>query len=198
MTVAYSTLLTNLDLGTRKLGDPSAIDGGLKIASATIELATADIDNTDVIHMVEIPSNAIVHSIMIFNDDLDSNATALLAANVGLYAGQRIVSSVTTSSATITNADTTTYTAYRPRVWEKDEVIDADCYATAITCLRDANDQGFEVAYEVKDIANIGNEAWQDAGLAEDPHAQLRLSLTISAAAGTAAAGTLSIRVIYA
>lgn len=180
MAIAYSSIIQGLDANPRTVTDVANLGGELRIAASTIEVATGDIDNNDIIMFTELPSGGKVHSIRLFNDDLDSNASPTLTANIGLYAGQRFTD--TDSSFT---------------VYQKDAVLDEDCYASAITALQDPNTEGSEFVYEVRDIANIGNAIWQDAGLTSDPRIPLRLAITISNAAATAAAGTITLRCMY-
>lgn len=180
MAIAYSSILQNLDANPRVVTDAANLGGKLRIAAATIEAGTGDIDASDVIMLFDIPSNAKLHSLVLFNDDLDSNVSPTLAAHIGLYAGAKFTD--TDSSFT---------------VYQKDDVIDADCYATAITALQDANTEGSEFAYEVRDIADIAQDLWEDCSLTSDPKIPLRLALTISNAAATAAAGTITVRCIY-
>ena len=76
-------------------------------------------------------------------------------------------------------------------------VIDEDCYATAITTLQAANTAGVEVAFEARNVNAIANFAWEDGGLSEDPKVPLRIALTISNVAATAAAGDITMVVTY-
>lgn len=141
--------------------------GNQNVIKGTIELATGDIDAGDIIHLCRVPMGASIQAIRIFNDDLDSHGTPTLAANIGLY----YVSDGT--------------------------ALDADCYATAITTLQAANVLGVDHAFEVRDIASINNEVWQDGGLSTQVDGLAYISLTISNAAATAVAGTLSFIVEY-
>ena len=76
-------------------------------------------------------------------------------------------------------------------------VIDEDCYASAITTLQAANTAGVEVAFEAKNVNAIANHAWEDGGLSEDPGVPLRIALTMSNVAATAAAGDITMVVTY-
>lgn len=180
MATVYSTVLTNLDAVPRLITDAANLGGKLRIAAATIEVATGDIDNNDIILLTELPSNAKLHSLVVYNDDLDSNVSPTLAANIGLYAGVRFTD--TDSSFT---------------VYQKDAVISESAYASAITTLQDENTEGSELAFEVNDIASIADRVWQDAGLTSDPKVVLRLGITISNVAATAVAGTITVRCMY-
>lgn len=153
--------------------------GVKKVMIDEIEVATTSIDEIgDVILLGLIPSNAVITSIKIFNDDLDSNGTPALAADVGLYYSGRgnKVAGVAKSLGT---------------------VVDADCFASAITSLQAAVVTGSEVRFEAANIDTIDKEAWAVAGLSADCGGQLAIGLTITTAAATAAAGGLKIVVEY-
>ena len=166
MATAKSVEITNLDASPRVISEVGSVHGKMRVFADTIAAGTGDIDNDDVIMMAQIPSNAKVMSIKLYNDDLDSNGSPTLAANVGLY-----------------NEDGT--------------VLDEDCYATAITTLQAANTAGVEVAFEAKNVNAIANHAWEDGGLSEDPGVPLRIALTMSNVAATAAAGDITMVVTY-
>ena len=178
MATAKSVEITNMDSTPRTLAEVGNVHGKMRVWADTIAAGTGDIDNDDVIMMAEIPSNAKVMSIKIFNDDLDSNGSPSLATNVGLYNG--------TTKFTISGTTT-----------EASAVIDEDCYATATTTLQAANTAGVEVAFEARNVNAIANFAWEDGGLSEDPKVPLRVALTISNVAATAAAGDITMVVTY-
>jgi len=143
------------------------------------EVATTNIDDVgDIILFGPIPSNAVITSVQIFNDDLDSHATPTLAADVGLYYSGlgNIVSGVKKTSGT---------------------VISATCIGTAITTLQAANVSGVELRFEAANIDTIDKEAWELAGLTEDCGGKLYLGLTVTTAAATAAAGGIKVVVQY-
>jgi hypothetical protein len=144
-----------------------------------VAVATTDIDNADdTIFFGPIPSNAVISSIRIFNDDLDSNGTPTLACNVGLfYSG--------TGGGQIAAG----------RV--AGDVIDVDCFATAITTLQSANVTGVEVRFEAGDIADIQKEAWEIGGLSSDIGGHFLIGLDLTTAAATAVAGDIVLVVDY-
>lgn len=181
MATAKSIEITNLDTTPRTITEAGSVHGKMRVFADTIAAGTGDIDNDDVIMMAEIPSNAKVMSIKLYNDDLDSNGSPSLAANVGLYVG--------TTKFTDTDGSSTAYAA--------SAVIDEDCYASAITTLQAANTAGVEVAFEARDVNAIANYAWEDGGLTSDPKVPLRIALTMSNAAATAAAGDITMVVTY-
>ncbi len=174
MSTAYgvNTTIINNDDGTKAEG--GSVGGSVRCFMDTIAAGTSDIGAADVIHMADLPSNAKILSIKIFNDDLDSGST--ITADVGLYNG-----------ATKFTVGGTTYDA--------GAVIDDDCYASAITDLRGAVTTGTEVAFEARDINAVNNFLWEDAGLSEDPRRPFRLCLTTDAAGDTA--GDITVIVQY-
>lgn len=138
-----------------------------RIYMATMELATTSIDEVgDISKIIRIPSNLRVCQIMLYNDDMDSNGTPLLAVDVGLY-----------------RSDT-------------GAVLTAAAFASAITTLQSANTVGVNIAFEQQDIANIGKKAWEFTSLTSDPGIPLDVALTVTAAAATAAAGTVSMFIL--
>lgn len=145
--------------------------------SGTLEVATTSIDDVgDIIHLTELPFNAKVREIYIFADDLDSNATPTLAYDVGLYK--------LTKDGTFT-------------------VLDADAYASAIIIGQAANTTTMtNQAFEARNIDKINNTVIQDAVAVitdgrEPQDGRAILSLTITAVAATAVAGTISFLVRY-
>lgn len=149
--------------------------GEKKVMIDQIAVATTSLDEVgDVILFGPIPANATITSIKIFNDDLDSNGTPLLAANVGLY-----------------------YAGDNGGVKVLGDVLSATCFGTAITDLRAANVIGAELRFEAADITTMGQKAWEIGGLTAEIRGNLLIGLTISAAAATAAAGDIVIVVEY-
>lgn len=153
--------------------------GDVKMLIDEAEVATTNIDDIgDIILFGPLPSNAIVTSIKLFNDDLDSNGTPTLAADVGVYYSGKgnIVSGVAKTSGT---------------------VVSATCIGTAITTLQSANVSGTEVRFEAANIDTIDKELWEVAGLSADCGGLLYIGLTMTAAAATAAAGGIKVVVQY-
>lgn len=172
MATVKSPLITNFEAGTRP--DAREFHGNVRTAMATDALGTGDIDDDDEFHLVPVPMNARIVSIKVFNDDLDGHACPTLAANLGLYYGGD-------NGLDVTRGD----------------VIDEDCYATAITTLQAANTSGVELAFEVRDIANVGQEVWEDGGLSSNPGGFAYIGFKVSTAAATAAAGDVTLVVQY-
>jgi hypothetical protein len=149
-------------------------NAGVCSISGTLELATTDLDDTDITHLAIVPWDAKIQKIIIFNDALDTHGTPTLTHNVGLY--------------TMTRDGTFA-------------VVDVDAYASAITTLRSANTLGVNVAFEARDINKLGvNTVLLDsvATLSAVPaNKSAVISLTQNAAAATAAAGTVSFIIEY-
>jgi hypothetical protein len=143
----------------------------------TIAVGTGDLDNDDIIVMAQIPSNAKIVSLRIYNDDLNSGSGT---HNVGLYNGPQAY----TISGTTTDAAA---------------VIDEDCYATDSDAFQAATTitTGLEeYLVEVRNINKIANFVWEDGGISEDPKVPLRIAITMSAT-GTAVAGDITMVVLY-
>lgn len=172
-----STLVTALEARPIALTDRKL--GTVKTLLDKIAVATTSIDEVgDIILLAPLPSNAIITSIKIFNDDLDSHATPTLAADLGVYysglGGNQAITLKTSGT-----------------------VVDANNISTAITTLQAANTSGVELRFEADDIVNITKELWEVAGLTSDCGGVLYLGLTMTAAAATAAAGDIVILVQY-
>ena len=181
MATAKGVEITNLDATPRTTLEAASGGGKLRVFMDTIAAGTGDLDNNDIIMLAQVPSNAKLASIRIYNDDLDSGGSPALATNVGLYNGQ--------TKFTDTDSSSTSYAAAA--------VLDEDCYATAITTLQAANTSGVELAYEARNINAVANFVWEDGGLSSDPGVPLRVAFTISTAAATAAAGDITTVVTY-
>jgi hypothetical protein len=147
-----------------------------------VEVATTNIDDIgDIILFGPVPSNAVITSIKIFSDDLDSNGSPALAYDVGLY-----------------------YSGNGNGNKASGVVVDADCFATAVAASQAATTDvtnvgkvGYECRFEVADIDTIDKEAWEVAGLTTDCGGMLYLGLTVTAAAATAVAGGIKVVVRY-
>lgn len=167
-----ATRVTGLTAEPRTIIPRGLVASPRYVIKDTIAIGTANLTLNDAIYLTEVPFNAKIDSIVIFNDDLDSNGTPLLTANIGLYS--------------LNDAGTFT-------------VLSATAYASAITTLQSANTLGVNVAFEQRDIINIGKTVFEDAGLTAEPTDSRRaiLTLVVSAAAATAAAGDLTFVVTY-
>ena len=179
MGTVYAADLT-VDRTSGSLTEAASYTGKVRVAMDTIALATGDIDDNDIIHMVKVPSNVKLVSIKLSNDDLDSGGSPALVTDIGLYVGE--------TKFTDTDASATAYAA--------GAVIDRDCYGTVMTTLQAAA-LDTEVLHETRDKNLISNFVWQDGGLTSDPGVPLYISLTIETFAATAAAGDVTMVVQY-
>ena len=176
MATAKGVEITNLDATPRTILEAASGGGKLRVFMDTIAAGTGDLDNNDIIVMAQVPSNAKLTSIRIYNDDLDGATSATF--NVGLYNGPQAY----TISGTTTDAAA---------------VIDEDCYVTESTQFQAAvTTAPVELLAEVRNINAIANFVWEDGGLSEDPKVPLRIAVTM-AATGTAVAGDITIVVKY-
>ena len=171
MATAKGVEITRLDTTPRTLLEKGSV-GTVKVFMDTIAAETTDIDDDDIILLAEVPSNAKILSIKLFNDALDGGSN--LANDVGVYNGP-----IATSS------------------YAANAVIDRDAYATASAVLQAAVLTGTEVAFEVRNVNAISNYVWEDAGLSSDPGVPLRIALTIETVAGTAVEGDITMQVTY-
>lgn len=159
------------------------VKAGLRVSADTIEAATTSLDETGdiILFGVVIPTSAIIRSVKIFSDDLDSDGTPAIAYDVGYFAASKFISKTSGTKTT--------------RV--QDVVLDADGLASAVTTSQAGSKVGEEVAFEAKDIAKINQTVWQDLGYDEDPGGDIAIGLTITTAADVAVAGTISILVEF-
>ena len=177
MATAKGVEITNLDATPRTTLEAASGGGKLRVFMDTIAAGTGDLDNNDIIVMAQVPSNAKLTSIRIYNDDLDGATSATF--NVGLYNGPQAY----TISGTTTDAAA---------------VIDEDCYVTESTQFQAAvTTAPVELLAEVRNINAIANFVWEDGGLSEDPKVPLRIAITMSATPGSAAGGDITMVVQY-
>lgn len=158
---------------TKKIGEQASLAGAAKgklhCAAGTIALATTNVDEVgDQVVLCEVPGNAVILSIRLAADDMDSNATPTLTWNVGIVKDPVWVSSTTVTTTTV----------------------DLDCYATSIT-LGQAATALTEYMQEARDINLLGQSVALDGG--ESAHSDPRfIAITADGAAATAVAGDLS------
>ena len=177
MATAKGVEITKLDATPRTTLEAASGGGKLRVFMDTIAAGTGDLDNDDIIVLAQVPSNAKLTSIRIYNDDLNSGSGTF---NVGLYNGPQAY----TISGTTTDAEA---------------VIDEDCYATdsdAFQAATTVTTGTEELITDTRNINAIANFVWEDGGLAEDPKVPLRIAITMSAT-GTAVAGDITMVVQY-
>ena len=161
--------------------DPGNVHGNLHQSMDVRACAADDLNaDGDAVILAQVPSNARITSIMIYNDDLDSGANSLV--NIGIYNGNEQFND--------TDASETLYAA--------DAVIDEDAYAAASSVLRTASTNGSEFAFSLSTRKNAPLAAvWEDAGLTSDPGVPLRIALTQTATVSGAQAGDVVMVVQY-
>ena len=178
MSTAKAVEITKMDANPSKMVEAASHTGKLRVSKDTIAALTTDLEANDILMMCQVPANAKIHSIKIYNDDLDTDATPAMTANVGIYNGPDTFTDGSTQYAT-------------------DAVIDLDAYGTVITTLQAANTAGVELRFETFNINTISNFVWEDAGLSADPKVNLRIAVTIGTVAATPAAGDITMVVEY-
>ncbi len=161
-------------------GTPNNIanDGGrIRTKSGNIALATGDLDAADIIMLCGVPTGAVILSILIAHDDLDTNGTETLNFDVGIYE----------------NADDTAET--------KDENV----YATATNednasafGVKGATEGSVNYAFEARGIELNGQKVFEDAGDTVDPDSEYFIGISIETVTATAQAGDLAFQVTYA
>ena len=83
MAETSSNLITNTDATPPVLNSVSKAGGRMRVMSDAFEVASDDIDaDGDIIRLCRLPSNAVVHSIKLYSDDLGSSGTV----DCGIYA----------------------------------------------------------------------------------------------------------------
>lgn len=169
MSTKKSTVITNNEATPQTLNTAGTHGGRVRIACDSFELATTDLDASDIILLDKLPANAVIVGLYLMSDDLDSNGTPTLAANVGLYESDGATAA------------------------------DADCFASAITTLQSATTSWQDILAEAGTaaVANIGDPLWDVAGDSQGDFEEYYVALTLSAAAATAAAGTLAYKIEY-
>jgi hypothetical protein len=147
--------------------DGKFFKGNKEAIIGTLEVATSNLGLNDIIALAPLKGSDVVHSIKLFFDDLDSNASPALAFHVGIL------------RTSLTGGDN-------------------DVFATAITVAQAASADitgvgkvGYEVRFEAANIDSISKQVFELAGDTVD-RGDYYLALTVSTAAATAAAGTIS------
>lgn len=174
--------LTNAQAGINRasrLNKGKYVVGTDSHAYSTGELEAAD----NLITNIELPSNAIVREIRMYNDDLDSNGSPALVFDVGVAAG----------------ADYTDITSGSATKHSEDDIIDADLFVDGSTEGQSANTNWVSLTPDSATMGpdDIDKPIWERLGYDEDPRTTFRLSITAATAAATAAAGDMAIECHY-
>lgn len=173
-----SSHVTNHESNDGSWNDLGKVSNGVKCAIGKVAYTTGDLEVGDIAHVLALPSNARLLSLVLKVDDLDSNASPALLIDVGLYNGDKKF-----------EVGGTSYTI--------NQALDIDVYADGSSKGQAADTVGSDISTVTRNITSVGNMLWEDAGLASDPHATFYVSVTISAAPATAAAGDLTLVAQY-
>jgi len=172
-----SEAVTNIEANPITALDRKA--GVLKTIVDQDAILTTSIDEVgDIMLFCPIPSNAVILDVSVLNDDLDSHSTPALAADVGLYysgiGGTQALNGKTSGV-----------------------VLDADCFASAVTTFQAAVTSWTSLRYEAANITTAEQEAWEIGGLSADPGGLFYVGITVTTQAATAAAGDIVVKVEY-
>jgi len=161
--------------------DPGNVGGNLHQSMDARACAADDLNaDGDAVILCQVPSNARIVRIEIFNDDLDSGSDS--AVNIGVYNGGEQFND--------TDASKTLYAA--------DAVIDEDAYQSTSSILRAIGEGTKNFAFGASTRRNVPlKQVWEDCGLTSDPGVPLRIAVTQTAAVSGAQAGDLGMIVTY-
>lgn len=169
MGTLYSAEITNLRNSPPGMAESDDLGGHLRVATGFLAVGTADIDAGDILVMTRLPSNASIKSIVLYNTDVDADATPTIAADVGLYLPDGTAVDVDLYADGVTTLQAANLTGSDVR------------FQDASTAL----------------VSDINNKIWEDLGLTADPHLSYDLAITIATVAATAAAGTVAWKIEY-
>lgn len=161
-----STVITNADATPVVFNKAGVAKGRVIRAVGTVEVAATDSD-ASVYRFVRIPSNAIISSIKIFNDDLDSGTAVVF--DVGLH-------------QTAANGGA---------------ALDADVFATDIATCQAANLTGVEVRFEAADINGVEKRAWEIGAATADTQVDYDVTMSLGGTLTGLTAGTITMVVDY-
>lgn len=150
-------------------GNDRAIVGSEK---ASVTLLVGDVVNANVVLVTAVPWTAKIHSLRIFNDELDTNGTPTATFKAGIYK----------------MAKDGTLTA----------LADA-CYTTGNVALQNPNTAGIDIAFATRTIDKIEQTVIVDAGLTDAPTdgSLAVFAITFTAAFATAGAGKIAVSIAY-
>lgn len=179
-----SSRLTDVQAGKKSAA--RLAKGNIVVAMDHHQFAAAtELEANDALIMdIRIPSNAIVHKIEIYNDDMDTGACPTLALDFGVAAA----------------ADFTSITSSTKTKHDADDLIDVDLFVDGDTTAQAATTKWTLLA---PDTATMGpddatKKVWELLGYDADPITEFNLvvvSATASSALGSAA--DLAVRVTY-
>lgn len=157
-----STQITNRDASPRVINNPATTKGDMKGFCATLETVSGDSINS-VYVLASIPSNASMHSLRLYSDDIGTTTVG----DIGLYDttenGGGVVDQDFFASAVNMNAGA----------------------LNGSDIIHEAANAG------TNDISDVEKPLWQQLGLAADPKKWYDVCVTLTAAADAAATVTL-------
>jgi hypothetical protein len=165
-----SNLITNSDSVPATMNDVGKSGGRVRIQTDNFEwLGTTLTTAADFCRLCRVPTNARLISVVIWNDDLDTNGSPALVTDLGVYP---IAS---------------------------DTAVSSDCLADGDTSMRSASvGAGTELlGLAAADLGNLGKPLWEIAGVASDPGGLYDVCLTVQVPAGTDADATCAFRIMY-
>lgn len=136
---------------------------------------------TDIWYMLVIPSNALIHSLDLVNEDkLDTNGSPTVTINVGVYNSPNSRGFV----------DGTT-------IYKANAVISATCIQSAGIQLQSKNATGINLLDCTQvTLDKADNPVWKLAGLAADPGGDLMIGIAIGTNAATFSAKRVGLRAV--
>lgn len=166
-----STLATNMTSPANMPENVLAVGQNAKPRVST-DTVTIGSNNTtqDIYLLAPFESNAVLESVKIFCDQLDTNGTPLITLDIGIANGpDKFVDNGTT---------------YQPFA-----VIKATAFTSASTIGQAASNNGTEIVGSnlTASVSELVNQAWKRAGLNADPQKLLMLQVKINHVAATAA-----------
>ena len=93
-------LVANFEASPQVLNNSAELHGVLRTAHGTVELASGDSDDNDIVMLAPIPSNAAVPSLFIGSDTLGGSCTF----NVGIYTSAGVVKDEDVFASTVADA----------------------------------------------------------------------------------------------
>lgn len=86
VSIVSSPSITNTEAGPQVFNRPEAQNGRIRIISGTMPVLAASTDEVgDIIRLARIPADAVIVSLEIAHDDLDTNGVETISFDLGLY-----------------------------------------------------------------------------------------------------------------
>lgn len=185
-TAIQSARVTNI------INSPQVLDATYQRGKPTYDIeqlvvATTSLTVNSTIDVVPIPSGATIDSLVIYNDQLDSNVSATLTLDIGLITLETFYD---VSEDTNITSGATKYAANAA-------VGSASLLVSASTVLQSANTTGVQLRHQVLTLDKAQKRLWELASLAADPRKLFALRLKMHAAAATAVQGNVVLKVEY-